>query len=283
MKIRLLFFAAFLVLASCSEDDSNTPIPENPIVKNLDKMTGTFYFEGGVQRNHIIEFENNKRVSYHIYNMEDELVVYTLYTYSSEGLLLTEEYFNGNNELQSRVSYDYDSEGKIIKRTRARGNEEPETKDFIYNSDNTISCIAFISGSTPETSTLKYYLNDMGIIYKMFASFDNSFEEIIFNGGLATSLSRYNSVFSGPSTLTYTYDMQTPVKGEFINMFKNQYGHINNAILCVGLNGPFFTNHYILEEGNAKYEYAFDNDGFPIREKIYLDLVLRADFQILYE
>ncbi|RYJ42342.1 hypothetical protein [Flavobacterium beibuense] len=277
MKLRLLFFAAFLSLASCSSDDSTDPVNENPdptppVEKNLKKIK-EYYVNGESEQLIMVTLCANNKIDQMIgYENDDPLEIGSIYDYSynAQGRLsdIDVHFYNGFTDSSS--SFEYDEQGRLINFDNVNdGSSTHWRREYTYNNeDNVVTGDYDPGGNLPNT----FYLNGDGIIYKMeyINEYYNSATEVNYEGNniLSRTLTSY-----GSSTVNYTYDYETEVKGEYLNLFRNSFGGLSNMVLYevdfnFALSSP---DNYRLTESktnstdiNYYYEYSFDEEGYPV-------------------
>lgn len=299
MKLRLLFFAAFLSLASCSSDDSTDPVNENPdptppVEKNL-KRIEEYGLNGETESLYqVILCENNKIHQILGYIDPDPTVVTMMseYSYDSQGRLigLAYNYYNGFGD-DTFTSFEYDAQGRLTYADAVDdGNPTHWRREYTYNNeDNVVTGDYDPGGNLPNT----FYLNGNGIIYK--TEYENEFystiTEVNYQGNnIVSNTLISNSTGNNPQVINYTYDYETEVKGEYLNLFRNTFGSTNNMILFrAGFSLAILcADNYILTEGSNStdvntYEYSFDEDGYPIEiRKLYNGIVFNKTV-IIYE
>ncbi|QEE50189.1 hypothetical protein FUA48_11555 [Flavobacterium alkalisoli] len=282
MKLRLLFFAAFLSLASCTSDDSTDPVNENPdptppVEKNI-KRIEEYGFNGETESLYqVILCENNKIHQILGYIDPDPSVISGMeeYSYDSQGRLnsLTYNYYTIYGD-DTFTSFEYDAQGRL---TYMKADDEDSSinriREYTYNiEDNVVTGDYDPGGTLPNI----YYMNGNGIIYK--TEYENEFyssiTEVNYQGNNIVSNTRIsNSTNFNPYTINYTYDYETEVKGQYLNLYRNSFGSTNNMVL---FRADFYlaalcTDNYILTESKANstdvntyYEYSFDEDGYPV-------------------
>ncbi|WP_417353053.1 hypothetical protein [Flavobacterium alkalisoli] len=277
MKLRLLFFAAFLSLASCTSDDSTDPVNENPdptppVEKNLKKIK-EYYVNGENEQLIMVTLCENNKIDQMIgYENDNPLEIGSIYDYSynTQGRLsdIDVHFYNGFTD--SSASFEYDGQGRLINFDNVNdGSSTHWRREYIYNNeDNVVTGNYNPGGNLPNT----FYLNDDGLIYKMeyINEYYNSATEVSYEGNniLSRTLTSY-----GSSTVNYTYDYETEVKGEYLKLFRNSFGGLSNMVLYeIDFNLALFTpDNYRLTESktnstdvNYYYEYSFDEEGYPV-------------------
>ena len=300
MKFKLLFFAAFLAFASCSGDDSADPVTEpevqEPVFKDLKTVNVSYTNVSGRLGNDLLTFENNKLVHYKFGSAGN---IY--YHYSDSGLLTKQEFYRYDGVLHNRYQIAYDGQGKIIEKFYESFQESDTTtfRDvYTYNNDNTISSKTYFYDSSRVGSeeTLAwnrvFYTNASGDITKIVWNRgvnDVLTQEITYNNGNVASLNK-----QGVESI-FTYDMETPVLGQFHNIYKNQLGTNSNIVLYENSflfeedlnNRRFTTDNYILSESNDvdnyNYTYEFDDDNYPVTKTLYNNGELYYNIQITYQ
>lgn len=288
MKLRLLFFTALLSLASCSSDESAEPVNENPnptptIEKNLKKIK-EYYVNGETEQLDMVTLCTNNKIDQIIgYENDNPLEIASIYDYSynAQGRLsyIDVHFYGDYNWSDSSVSFGYDEQGRLIYLDEVQdGSSTHWTKEFIYDTENNV-----ITGDYDPGGNIPniFYLNGSGTIYKMeiLSEYYNlNATEVSYEGNniLSCTLTTYYD----SSVINYTYDYETEVKGEYLNLFRNSYGGFNTMNLYeLGFNLALLSpDNYRLTESktnsidiNYYYEYSFDEDGYPIEVRELYD------------
>ncbi|WP_417353054.1 hypothetical protein [Flavobacterium alkalisoli] len=286
MKLRLLFFAAFLSLASCSSDDSTDPVNGNPVDKNLKEIAR--YNDGEDQISELRKFTDNKMTERYIYN-EGEAYFSDLYTYNEQGLLISR---TASIEDQTAVTeITYDELGKIIAidvTSSFSGNPysvDHSTVDYTEEGVIKVTMIN-VQGSDTTVSKYNYYLDAQGRVYKI-ASVNSNEElnylcEAVYNGNNVVTY--YSNMDSETGTYLnssiYTYDNETVVKGDFLKVAYNQFGDNKaNHVLFKQTGIVVISENYLIaneavsfgQENSGTVTYEFDNDGFPVKQTAFVD------------
>ncbi|MUV03076.1 hypothetical protein GN157_05075 [Flavobacterium rakeshii] len=311
MKLRLLALSFFIVLMSCSSDDSTDPVNENPtpeqpeqpsepVVKNLLTVEEEFFSQPYFSKKVVTNFEGNKPVLMVRYNEDNSIMFNTVYTYNENGSLesLEEVYENGTQ--RSFTQYQYDESGNIILITWNDFSANLNiTYDYVYNNDNTVSCTRTNLNNNTTVVTV-FYLNENNLIYKIMEETDNQ-------NNIYTK-AEYDNTGKNISTLAIiddngthynvncSYEYSYEVKGDFFKRYK-LHGNQNNIILINGSFDPYLqaigyisTIHMVDAEGGFEYtesiynyNYEFDNEGFPIVQQFYLEGIHKSEINITYE
>lgn len=282
MKLKLLLaVVAMSFVASCSSDDSAAPVnPETPTPKHLKEIRTVVYQDGTETSDNVMEFDNDQLITHKFY-ANGQLLGTRNYTYHN-GLLENYKQINNNisNDVVEERSYLYDDQQRMIKFTY-RGpasNWQVNIKTFNYNDDNTIT----FTQNNPMTVGLvgTYYLNDAGFVYKMRSPTIND-DAIYMNNNLITHESDVYGVKN------YAYDMQHPVKGEYVNRYSNSFGSYKaNVVLARGFEAAEdISENYILfdPEFSEIFEYDFDIEGYPIKRRSIINGVVFSESEIIYE
>ncbi|WP_417353052.1 hypothetical protein [Flavobacterium alkalisoli] len=268
MKLRLLFFAAFLSLVSCSSDDSSVSGEQE---KRLKKIT---YYEGDTFPVRVLFFQNNKIKTLHLLVISEELgYERTEYFYNDSGLLEKTESYR-DNMLYLKTMKEYDSTGRIIKNTTYFYSLEDQSEaidsiTFTYEPGK----ITAVSGENPANGIFyEFYVNDLDQIYSIEA-YGTTTTATYDDGNLASVVSEASS-----STTSCTYDNNLVPKGDYLNFYKNMYGNFEpNLVLSNSGFGLVLesSNKYLktltkLDE-TYTYQYEFDEEGYPVRRKEILN------------
>lgn len=297
MKIKLLACIAFLSLMSCSGGDDSAPVnTENPTPteKKLKKISGYDMENGG---NLISEqlFQNDLVKYVYVYNPDGSEYYHREYSYNNDGILVMLQTYE-DNILTSRETITYDSQQRISNVLReffSSGVTNVIHKDYVYNDDNTITNEVYDS-QTSVTNT--FYLNDAGLVIRSEADseFDNNIyiEEREYNGNNEVlfrrkSLNKTTLEYTLQYEEAYSYDLATPVIGSYLN--PHRFGEFKaNLVLFYS-----FHQRYILNENyltgrtsaseNQTRSYEYDEEGYPVKLKVYRDDVLIIEDHIEYE
>lgn len=307
MKLRLLALSFFIVLLSCSSDDGNDPVNENPNPEQpsepVDKVMTqieTIYHDDFHYKRSVTQFEDGKPVSSINYDENENIMLTGTYTYNSSGYLTHVEALKPDGTLDNTTEYQYDEQGRLT--GYIQDGEEAydisQTKYYTYNDDNTITCNRTINTFAFVTT---FFLNENGKIYSIKEETnneDNMREDAQFNnqGNNILMVSQiYN--YGVAHITTYNYNYNQEVKGDFLGR-NNLYGGFNNNILrAESFNMDFLvlTNYpvsYIQQNGpdnyydyvyHYNYIYEFDEYGYPIKVKKYNNGVYGTETIISYE
>lgn len=258
-KFALLFIA--LLAISCSDDDTNSNAGTD--LKTM--VTSLYGAEGTLLDRAVMDFEDNKPSKYTIYHPSGEIYRTHDYLYWPDGQLKTMKLYN-SGQLAVTLEYEYDSQHRLVKMTHTdhlefddiMGNDY--SYDYVHNADNTITKVS----DTGQQDV--FYMNGSGQVYKIVYH-SGIVSEVEYSGNDVLEYSHGNGVI-----MTYFYDDVHPVKGEYLNMFKNQFrGYEANHILhgslqeAVTASGRYII-HQVQNNGNTTdYNYEFNDAGYPVR------------------
>lgn len=261
MKKFALIFVVLLAI-SCSDDDSSSGT-SGADLKTM--VTSLYGVDGGLMDRTVMDFDDNKPSHYKVYTPMGQLSRSIDYAYGNDGQLKTLSVYNMQGRLGFTENFSYDSLGRLVKLVWQDHDDNDEMDygnsiyEYIYNSDNTIT--RKISGNTFGT----YYLNANGQVYKIEHP-DGYTSEVVYVGNDIVSWTQ------GGNSIYYFYDNVTPVKGEYRNIFRNQFrGYEANHVLYGGhVNAvtatPKYITHQQHEGGNTvHYGYQFNDAGYPVR------------------
>lgn len=263
MKLKLLFAFVTLFFMSCSGDDSDTVDTVPVVAKKLDKVVYLSYNNEAVARRQVAEFnDNNQIISEITYGASDEILSKSEFMYDSSGVLKTRNDYYSYESLETpsyNYNFSYDTQNRLNKAVIHLSLGQTQTIIYTY-SDNTITAIS------DNNSEVIYELNSNGQIIKKTVE-GNYTDEFMYEGS--------NVVFYGGTShsphYTYEYDMENQPVGEFMNIAKNQYGSINNAIMIKGFNNGLYSSNYLtawsISTGEPFYvlTYEFDAEGYPVK------------------
>lgn len=300
MKIKLLFgFIAFSLL-SCSSDDNesvNSNTDDNPPVEKelikierqyfSDQSTEVGYIDEQIYDNGLLKELRGYRLSTGNVNRE------AFYTHDSEGRLIEVHYeyiYTDRTDYLHQV-LEYDNQGRLTSIQHNISSTSPHTyqgsTDFNYDVPNQVLRSSFQVDSFGQTtiSNTFFFLDAEGNVYKSAGTSENSdyIEGTYENGNLTQrQIFEFDDNIGDyviTKTAYYTYDMETEVKGDYINVNLHDGG-----IYDIGLNqfGSFKANENLYWErsvslrranyplqiseggGVVKREYEFDDDGYPV-------------------
>ncbi len=273
LSILLITFSIF----GCSSDDSNTSTD-----KQLKKIT-SFTIKDGKERKTAEQFfENGKEIS-GIYSDADDPLLYTN-TYNKAGLLIkTQERLASSENINTTIEYTYDEKNRLLKITRSSFSFK-NTRDFIYNTDNTITRIPSSTDIIGNQTT--YYLNDNGLIFKEITSFgnkdDSTFSEretqVTYKNNLIVNLISDVSSLSENREYFFEYNEKIKPKGG-VNTELNKFGSKNNIILSsfslLTSSVPAHSEEFITKISRTDLEttttYTFDNNEYLIKSETFID------------
>jgi hypothetical protein len=284
MKLRLLFFATFLSLMSCSEDDGTTPVSV-PTTENLKQIT---YYNtqdddaDGIDA--ILKFQENKLVERHLFNLDGEAYLEDYYTYDSNGRMVTHianVYQDGSETFDQ--TFEYDAIGRLtLAKNTYNGTYTEESFDYSVANKITKTTSYFFSDGMNDYSVIEVFdLLPDGRVYKITGEYLISQVEYAGNNIV---LRIETDVESGETvTYNYTYDMQTAVKGHYLNYVFDNYGENKaNHVIKTGHFSVAKDNFMTSGDGYVK-EYEFNNNGYPVKDLFYVDGVLQYKYEITYE
>lgn len=270
MKSEILFVFVALSLFSCSGSDDNGPV--ETITKDL-KEIATYIDDGDA---YLIDqlkiYQNNRLTERYIYG--DDFLFSDLYTYDQNGRLIHR--IAGYEDYYENTTIQYDNQGRISSIEIINGNiHEQKVFDYSVPGKILMEMVKF-HDSDPFVQQffmhITYDLNNEGLVYRITKSDDiNLYEvnEVEYTGNNITSktFTHYDNEIGANVTQTYnySYDMETPVKGHYLNKEFNQFGS-NPA------NHVLYFEDYVAEKDkyliSSSYEYEFDSDGYPVK-KVY--------------
>lgn len=260
MKIKILSGIAALLLVACSGEDTagvnDTGAKSLPAEKELNTVTE---YDGNVA-----SFENNKMASYLFRGGDWELN----FTYNADGNLSGMTQTNAQGEIVFDRVVSYDSNGKIISKndsTYYPGQTRIDTENitYTYNNDNTVT--VNINNNLEGIEVRTYHFDAVtGKVIK------------ITKGGYVQQEMEYNgNNIVKIGTTNYIYDATIPVKGQYLNRYRNQFATYQNFVLYNGYSVPnAITDNYVVatdgqwaSEDNT-YTFEFDEDGYPVSETV---------------
>lgn len=246
---------AALALFSCSNDDSNETVQAAGI--ELDTVT---FIDGGNEG--VMIFEDNKVREYHIGPNDDDTYDsnYT-YTYGADGQLTGMVSTDAQGQMTFSRVVAYDAQGRIIAKDDtyyvATAPYSSENVVYTYNEDNTVTADFTSYDDTVQDRT--YHFNSAGLVYKV-TNGNEIAQELSYNGNNVSAI----------GTTSYLYDESTPVKGEYLNIYRNMFNSYSNFVVYNGYIVPFtVSDKYMISTVNS-YEtinsvYEFNEDGYPVK------------------
>ncbi|MUV03075.1 hypothetical protein GN157_05070 [Flavobacterium rakeshii] len=307
MKLRLLALSFFIVLMSCSSDDSTDPENENPNPEQptepVDKVMTQIeiiYHDDFSYKRSVTQYEDGKPVSSVNYDDNDNIMVTGTYTYNSSGYLTSIDALKADGTIDNTTEYQYDEQGRLM--GYIQDGEEAygalQTKYYTYNDDNTITCTRTFDTFVYVTT---FFVNENGKIYSIKDETDNDNNERYdaqYNsqGDNIITVSTISD-YGVTSIVNYNYNYNQEVKGSYLGRNK-LYGGFNNNILraesfnmdylvltsypvsYINENGP---DNYYDYEYHYNYIYEFDEYGYPVKVKKYYDGVYNTEIIITYE
>lgn len=269
-----------LCLVSCSDDDSSGP-------KKLKSTTTTIYYSN--MENSGIEtttYKDNKPVFTGKTSLSGESVASTEYNYNSDGRLSGRTLYIGQS-MEYKEILTYDGKGRIkeFKYTDYRFSENNDyLTTYSYNNDNTITkTLSYkLEWGNEVSLTDVYTMNEQGLIYMKENL--SSTDILAFEGN-----NLINVLTSGNMTGTYIYDYAHPVKGEYLNIYKNQYGSYSNILLTGNFDklakagDKYKISANSAPYGLVTYSYEFDAEGYPVKETAFMDEQVMYTTAIVYQ
>lgn len=248
MKKKILMGLAALALVSCNNDDDNNNAISGV---NLDKV----YFKliDSYETDEYV-FEDNKMIkSYSSLSANGTYNLNFTYSYGSNGQLSGVVGSNSEGETFFERTITYDSQGRIATKHEVNysstidgGITSQSHIDYIYNDEeNTIT--ADLENSVAEDKT--YYLNEQGLVYKVVSA--GGTQELTYSGN--------DIVAFGDQTFSY---LDTPVKGQYLNMFRNSFSSQANFVVYNG----YFVPSTLFNKYVEQSEFEFNDEGYPIKE-----------------
>lgn len=286
MKLKFVFAFIAVSLAACSSDDS---APVNSVnEKQLKEVIST---RDNGQSGESLKFENNKVKERYLFN-ETGVYFEDLYSYDNEGRLYKRFVTTADFEAEQTIVYDdFERISYITTETIFDGASgvDVEERSFDYSIANKV--IETTIRENQPNSIYTFDLDNNGRVYRVTEGSNNSIiNEATFTGN-NTATQTYFS-YNTPTefttlTNTFTYDMTTEVKGEFLKISTNRYG---NYIANEALFNHFVSNarnnyvsQVVNDDSTTTYQYQFDADGFPVNVDTYENGVVYRTTTITYQ
>ncbi|HYD89922.1 MAG TPA: hypothetical protein VEA37_00365 [Flavobacterium sp.] len=288
MKKTLLLAIVAISLIACSGDD--TPETTNPAVdKNLHKIL-LYVQDGDELIDESCIFVDNRMTERYLYD-QGEPFYHDIYTYF-QGRLIKREVTDDINGGHLVLELSYDSSGRISSQIIEVDSGYTEFTTYNYAEPGKIKTITYFSqGGQPEEKHTTYFLDDEGFVFKIESG--NNVTILEYDSGRnvvsKTYIQNPGEENEETNVTLYTYDLETPVKGGFLQKDFIRFGDNNaNYELYEGYNNyqPARSNYLIQtsSEGEvANTEYEFDEDGYPMSYSIVSNGEAWATYQIIYE
>lgn len=278
MKLRLLFFVAFLALASCSGDDT-TPENSTPVENKNIKEIKFNDADGGYSS--LQKYQDNKLTEYYMY-VDGVMTTKDLYTYNNNGLLVSRQV--EQEDLIIYQTIEYDSAGRIVSVFDDYSSFSIR-REFDYTSAHkvTMSKETYMQGDFYYAQVIFDLLPD-GRVYKITSDYE--INEVAYAGNNIISRIYTDNQNDEPivTHYNYTYDSQTLVKGKYLAVHYNKFGgNVANQVLY---SEAFIVpnDNYLIADGmGGTVEYEFDADAFPVKQLNYTNNTLDYWFEITYE
>lgn len=268
MKIKYLLLILLIpFFNSCSEDDENEVITFD---RKLKKIVSKRYNGDEVYFKNEIFLENNRVTKtdvYYVNNGVDDLWQSYEELYDKNGVNIGSRSFNPDGKQGSEQNYIYDDNNRLVNKTSIdylSDGTKTDEYEFIYNSDNTITCTFNYSGGSKEEKV--FFINNVGLIYK--ESYYGETYEVELDGNNVIS-------YKGSSyTINYQYDEEHLIAGQFFHTIKkNSYGKMNNGVLrAFELRDAYlvYNDKLLLSESSLgiidnRFEHEFDEEGYILK------------------
>ncbi|HYD89923.1 MAG TPA: hypothetical protein VEA37_00370, partial [Flavobacterium sp.] len=256
------------------------------VEKDLDEIK---VYKAGMLKE-LRKFENNRLVERYEYD-DGQIITEDTFYYNEQGLLIAKE---SSKEVGSFTeTLQYDDSGRIASIDKQYENFS-ETSVFDYSVAGVVSMTeTTYAGNDVVVNMRISYINESGYTYKVE---DETLpplfivHDLVYNGpNVVSSL----SVVTHPQDLKpeiteneYTYDMITPVKGAYLAYTENMLGSRLNYNLY-NRNIQLATENYLIKtvKGDIVLDdvYEFDEDGFPVKHKVYLNSQPNYEYVITYQ
>ena len=274
----LLAIIIGLSILSCSSDDNNNQQAQST---QLIKVEQKGFFDGIFENKSIYKYNNNKLELVSFYNSTNELIGYSNWVYSSQGLLIKINDFSADDSQTRELKITYDSQNRIIQTniTFLSGQNNNHIVNFTHNSDNTINSLFTYTGNG-STEEKIFEINNNGLIDKE-----------IQNGNVVVSVQYSNlkvlTIMDNFTNYTYTYhetginpfDFWSGIVGE---------NHINAVLFNNSLRESADTlgTNLIKEIATSitiqKFVYTLNENDFPLTLKSYRDGEIEYEYEYFY-
>ncbi|TRW22998.1 hypothetical protein FMM05_14975 [Flavobacterium zepuense] len=275
MKKILFAFLCAIPFTSCSDSDVTdvknvqqsvneiTDEPEDEPEIAAYELDSVIQYSGGNAS--VFEFSNNKMVKQSIGNQ-----LFYEYSYNQDGQLssMTGKDEQGNINFTRSVSYGADK--RIIAKNDTYYNNiqnttSTENVTYIYNNANNTVTADFDSYDEYAQDRV-YHFNAAGLLSKITTTDGTDIQVYEYNGNNISQMT------SG-SIYGFTYDNVTAVKGEYLNMYRNQFKNYSSYIVYTGYMVVKTVTHNYLSQftdysGVANYTYQFNAEGYPVEVNV---------------
>lgn len=264
--MKKIFLPFILVLMIACSNDSQSVVNDTSTSQMSKHFLNNITIQNHPTSYDFLEFENN--VLYKLsYIDSDNLHYYYEYSYNEDGQLYYMQGKDSQDQLIFERTIDYDTNGKIIGKNDIYYNLLSNTTSvenviYIYNDQNNTVTADFTSFDELVNDRV-YYFGENGLLLKITEA-GNTVQEFNYDG---------NNIITN-NYASYIYDNETEVKGEYLNIYKNQFNSYANFVLYNGYMVPTAVNDkYMLEiDGepgllnDVTFSYEFDEQGYPIEE-----------------
>ncbi|MEN8123115.1 MAG: hypothetical protein ABFS35_22445 [Bacteroidota bacterium] len=270
-----------IVLLSCSSDENIIPDDENivpdPPISQLIKVEQRSFTNGELNNTTIMNFINHKPVLWSSYDETNQLNYYQEWNYIDNEVLTSINTYLPDGHLEYEYTIFYDNENRFIQTIHKKNDIIMTTRNFIYNTDNTITSITNSGGGD---STKTFEINNNGIVDK----------EIV-NGNVVVSVQYDNFKPIKKSFGSISYDYTYYENGLMPFTFASYFG-INPVNVVLFNNSLDFasnslTNELINEITNTnttkKYIYTLNDNNFPSKFEYYYNGVKTLESDLFYE
>jgi len=276
MKKILFSLTALILLTSCSDDDTESITNQGP---QLVKMKSISYYNNVIEGYSIYDYSNEHPFRLTSYNGRNEVISYHIYSYNSDGLLVSIKNYNSDNTQAGISDYIYDANGRI---SSSNNNSSDYTGSTIYtyNNDNTITGI---TTTNTHTATKTYYTNNDNLIYKEIDN-NNNFFEIVFDGFNPVSS---RGTYSSPVSYEYMDSPTPPANYYQENVFGSYKPNAALFDTSVEDHELDYATKYEKKEIRSgsvtEFEYVFNDAQLPINVKEYRNGTLEGEREYTYE
>ncbi|MHA3787653.1 hypothetical protein ACX0HA_05530 [Flavobacterium hauense] len=247
-KVLAMAAIALFMMTSCSDDSSDATNNGNDTVL-VKKMIETI---SGESTTYTLTYDGNKLLS-----LVSDNDTHTDFTYAND-LLVKEESFNGT-ETYYKLLYQYDSNKKLTSSIEFSLYMDTiyATKNvYTYNSNGTITVTVYTGDENAQTD-----LDGTGIV-------------TLINGNITKYI--FTPTESSAEITTSTFDTKN-------SPFKNVFAEdVMTLAVLEGGNNNILTNNR--GDGQSfRYEYIYNDAGYPTKETSFWDGILEYETQYFYE
>lgn len=277
MKKVLIALLCAVTFTACTDNDAEVIDTSQAITQvatqsetAANELDSVVQYRGGSSMD-VFEFANNKVFKHSTYN--GMLTNYVDYFFDNDGQLaaMTGKDAEGNVYFERTVTYD--AEKRIIGKSDTYYNFTQNTtsvENVTYAYEDTNNTITAHFDSFNEFSTDRvYHFNTEGLLSKITKIDSTNIQVFVYDNNNIAQMGN-GSIMSG-----FLYDNTTVVKGEYLNMYRNQFKTYSNFVVYNGfMVARVVANKYITQvtdySGVANFTYQYNSEGYPVEiDEVY--------------